>query len=349
MKYHFASDNTAGIAPEAWAALESANAGYEPGYGEDSWTARACDLIREVFETDCEVFFTFNGTAANSLSLAAMCQSYHSIICHEISHVETDECGAPEFFSNGTKVLVAGGADGKIDVKDAERIACRRTDVHYPKTKVISITQPTEVGTVYSFTELDVIAETARRLALRIHMDGARFANALVSLDASPKEITWQRGVDVLCLGGTKQGMPVGDAVVFFNKELANEFEYRCKQSGQLASKMRFLAAPWVGMLENNIWLKHARHANECALKLAAGLRKYPDMEFYTPVQANGVFVRIPEHVHSYLKEAGWRYYSFIADGISRLMCSWNTTDEDVNAFLGDVSAGYSKNPSTMK
>ena len=341
MKYHFASDNTAGITPEAWTALKSANAGYEPGYGEDAWTARASDLIRDVFETDCEVFFTFNGTAANSLSLAAMCQSYHSIICHEMSHVETDECGAPEFFSNGTKVLVAGGDDGKINVAEAERVALRRTDVHFPKTKVISITQPTEVGTVYSLDELEAIGETARRLSLKVHMDGARFANALVSLNTTPKEITWQRGIDVLCLGGTKQGMPVGDAVVFFNKDLAHEFEYRCKQSGQLASKMRFLTAPWVGMLENDVWLKHARHANECAQNLAAGLRKFPDIEFYTPVQANGVFIRLPGPVHEYLKEAGWRYHSFIADGISRLMCSWNTTHEDIEDFLGDVSAGY--------
>ena len=186
LKYHFASDNTAGAAPEAWAALEEANDGYAPSYGEDSWTARASDLIREVFETDCEVFFTFNGTAANSLALASMCQSYHSIICHEISHVETDECGAPEFFSNGTKILTAGGDNGKININEAELIARRRTDVHFPKSRVISLTQPTEVGTVYSIDELEAIRETADRLNLRIHMDGARLANALVSLNVSP-------------------------------------------------------------------------------------------------------------------------------------------------------------------
>lgn len=347
IKYHFASDNTAGATPEAWTALEAANTGYAPSYGEDSWTARASDLIREVFETDCEVFFTFNGTAANSLALASMCQSYHSIICHEISHVETDECGAPEFFSNGTKILAVGGDKGKINIKDAQHIARRRTDVHFPKTRVISLTQPTEVGTVYSIDELEVIRETANRLALRIHMDGARLANALVSLNVSPRELTWERGVDVLCLGGTKQGMPVGDAVVFFNKELAVEFEYRCKQAGQLASKMRFLTAPWVGMLEDGAWLEHARHANSCARKLAAELEKFPGMEFHTPVQANGVFVRLPEQVHEHLKQAGWRYHSFLADGASRLMCSWNTTDEDIQAFIRDVRAGYGNDPAT--
>ena len=346
-KYHFASDNTAGVAPEAWAALETANAGYAPGYGEDAWTAKASDLIRELFETDCEVFFTFNGTAANSLSLASMCQSYHSIICHEISHVETDECGAPEFFSNGTKVLVAGGANGKVDVREVERIATRRTDVHYPKSKVISLTQPTEVGTVYSLEELQAVNETAQRLNLCVHMDGARFANALVSLDVPAKEITWQAGVDVLCLGGTKQGMLVGDAVVFFNKELAQEFEYRCKQAGQLASKMRFLTAPWVGMLEHEVWLKHARHANACAQQLAAGLREFPGIEFYMPVQANGVFVKLPEKIHSYLKNNGWRYFSIFADGVSRLMCSWNTTEADIAAFLNDVKTGFDNVPVT--
>ena len=345
LKYHFASDNTAGVAPEAWAALENANQGYTPGYGEDAWTARASDLIREVFETDCEVFFTFNGTAANSLSLASMCQSYHSIICHEISHVETDECGAPEFFSNGTKILVAGGANGKVNAQEVEHIAMRRTDIHFPKSKVVSLTQPTEVGTVYSLDELHALQETAQRLGLRVHMDGARFANALVSLGVAPKEITWQAGVDVLCLGGTKQGMLVGDAVVFFKRELAQEFEYRCKQAGQLASKMRFLTAAWVGMLENDVWLKHARHANDCAQRLAAGLREFPGMEFHTPVQANGVFVKLPEPVHAHLKDKGWRYYSFIADGVSRLMCSWNTTDEDIQAFLADVRAGYGNGP----
>ena len=343
LKYHFASDNTAGVVPEAWAALETANAGYTPAYGDDEWTARASDLIREVFETDCEVFFTFNGTAANSLALASMCQSYHGIICHEISHVATDECGAPEFFSNGTKILTAGGNNGKIDIKEAEWIARRRTDVHFPKTKVISLTQPTEVGTVYSPDELEVIKETAKRLGLRVHMDGARLANALVSLDVAPKELTWQRGVDVLCLGGTKEGMPVGDAVVFFDRELAHEFEYRCKQAGQLASKMRYLAAPWVGMLEKGVWLEHARHANTCARRLAAELEKFPGMEFYTPVQANGVFVRIPEQVNEYLKQAGWRYHSFIADGVSRLMCSWNTTEADIEAFIKDVDAAFKK------
>src|SRR6185503_9492504 len=216
----FASDNNSGICPEAWAALAEANQGHARGDGDDPWTDRAAGLIREVFETSCEVFFVFNGTAANSLALASLCQSYHSILCHEIAHVETDECGAPEFFSNGTKVLTIPGRDGKITPDGIERMVKRRSDVHYPKPRAVSLTQATEVGTVYSAAEIQAIGSMTRALGLRIQMDGARFANAVVSLGADPKAITWQAGVDVLCFGGTKNGAGIGDAVVFFDPRL---------------------------------------------------------------------------------------------------------------------------------
>lgn len=335
----FASDNYAGICPEAWAALQDANSGHAPAYGEDPWTARACDLLRELFEIDCDVFFAFNGTAANSMSLAAMCQSYHSIICHSLSHVETDECGGPEFFSNGTKVLLVEGEAGKISLDAVRHTVERRTDIHYPKPRVLSVTQATEMGTVYGVEELDAIQETARQLKLRLHMDGARFANAAAALGVAPKEITWKAGIDVLCFGGTKNGMPVGDAVIFFNHELAKEFEYRCKQAGQLASKMRFLAAPWVGMLESGAWLKRAGHANRCARMLESGLRDIDGVELLMPTQANAVFVRLPGAVASGLRDRGWRFYSFIGSGGVRLMCSWDTTEDDVTAFLNNVRA----------
>lgn len=336
----FASDNAAGVAPEAWAALEEANRGCAPGYGEDEWTARACDLIREVFATDCDVFFAFNGTAANALALAAMCQSYHSILCHEFSHVETDECGAPEFFSNGTKVLLVRGAQGKIDLAEAERRVTRRTDLHYPKPRVLSITQPTELGTVYSTAELEDIHRFVRRFNLKLHMDGARFANALASLNVHASEISWKCGVDVLCLGGTKLGTAVGDAIVFFDRALAVEFEYRCKQAGQLASKMRYLSAPWVGLLRDGAWLRHARHANDCARRLAAALLDIPGVELVSPVQANAVFARLPDPVLKHLRQCGWRFYTFIGEGGARIMCSWQTTDADIQNLLRDVKAG---------
>jgi threonine aldolase len=336
-RYDFASDNNAGIAPEAWTALDEARHGFAASYGNDDWTARACDLIREIFDCDCQVFFTFNGTAANSLALASMCQSYHSILCHEHSHVETDECGAPEFFSNGTKVLVVGGSHAKIDAAALERQITRRNDVHYPKPRVVSLTQTTEMGTIYSPDELSAIHDIVKRHKLRLHMDGARFANAVAALDVAPAEITWKRGVDVLCFGGTKQGMPVGDAVVFFNRELAAEFEYRCKQAGQLASKMRFLAAPWVGMLRDGAWLRHARHANACAQKLGKALSEIPGVELAAPVQGNAVFPRFPEPILKKLREKGWIFYTFIGDGGARLMCSWQTAQEGVDRFVADV------------
>jgi threonine aldolase len=336
-RLQFASDNVAGICPEAWAALEAANVGQAAAYGEDAWTARGCDLLRELFEIDCEVFFVYNGTAANSLSLAAMCESYHSIICHQNAHLETDECGGPEFFSNGTKVLLVGGDDGKIDLEAVRHTVERRKDIHYPKPRVLSITQATEMGTVYSAAELDAVSETARRLGLRLHMDGARFANAVASLGVSPKEITWKAGVEVLCFGGTKNGMPVGDAIVFFDRGLAGDFAYRCKQAGQLVSKMRFIAAPFVGMLEGGAWLEHARHANACARRLEAGLREVGGVEIAAPTQANAVFARLPAPVEEGLRERGWHFYNFIGSGGARFMCSWETAEADIAALLRDV------------
>src|SRR5215475_2865204 len=220
---HFASDNYAGICPEAFAALAQANTGHEVSYGDDAWTAKASDLIRDVFETKCEVFLVFNGTSANSLSLASLCQPYHSILCHEIAHVEVSECGAPEFFANGTKVLLLPGANGKIEAAAIERAVTRRSDIHYPKPRALTLTQATEVGTVYTPDELKALWGVARKFGLRVHMDGARFANAVASLGVAPKEITWQAGVDVLSFGGTKNGIGVGEAVVFFNLELARE------------------------------------------------------------------------------------------------------------------------------
>lgn len=334
---HFASDNYAGICPEAWAALEEANHGHAVSYGEDAWTARAADLIREVFETHCEVFFVFNGTAANSLALASLGQSYHSILCHELAHVETDECGAPEFFSNGMKVLLVPGANGKVDPAGIERMVRKRSDIHYPKPRAVSLTQATEVGTVYSVEELKAIWAKAKSLGLRIHMDGARFANAVVSLGVKPKEITWQAGIDVLCLGGTKNGTPVGDAVVFFDRELAREFDYRCKQAGQLCSKMRFLAAPWVGLLKDGAWLRHAARANAMAARLHDLLAEIPGVKILFPRQANSVFADLPPHVIHALRQEGWKFYTFIGQGGCRLMCAWDTQEQDVLEFVADL------------
>ena len=336
---HFASDNFAGICPEAWKTLEEANRGHEVSYGEDRWTELAADQIREVFEVYCEVFFVFNGTSANALAMASLCQSWHSILCHEYAHLERDECGAPEFFSHGTKVLLVPGENGKVDPAAVEKCVRRRSDVHYPKPKALSVTQSTELGTVYSVEELGVIGETTKRLGLKLQMDGARFANAVASLDVSPKEITREVGVDVLCFGGTKNGTPIGDAVVFFDLELAAEFDFRCKQAGQLASKMRFLAAPWVGLLQDGVWLKNAGHANKMANRLRSALNGLPEIKPMFPTESNAVFVEMPGDVIEAMHRKDWRFYTFIGEGGCRLMCSWDTTEEDVDGFVGDLSA----------
>ncbi len=337
--FSFASDNTSGACPDVMDAFIRVNNGRLASYGDDVVTAQAADAFRELFETDCDVYFVFNGTAANSLALASICQSYHSVIAHEVAHVETDECGAPEFFSNGTKILLSSGEGGKLNPGAVELLVTKRRDVHFPKPKALSLSCPTELGTVYTAAEVAALGAVASRHGLRVHMDGARFANAVASLEVSPSEITWKAGVDVLSFGGTKLGAPVGEAVVFFNRALGEEFAYRCKQAGQLASKMRFLAAPWPVLLKNNRWLEIAAHANACARRLAEGLAKMPGLRVLYPVEANAVFVEMPERAHAALRSGGWRYYVFIGGG-ARFMCSWSTTDADVESLLGAVREG---------
>ncbi|MEA5447857.1 low specificity L-threonine aldolase [Leptolyngbya sp. CCNP1308] len=333
----FASDNYSGMCPEALDYLLRANQGDVPAYGDDEWTQKAADKFREIFETDCEVFFVFNGTAANSLTLAALCQSYHSVICHELAHVETDECGAPEFASNGSKLLLAKGDNGKLDPADVERLISKRTDIHYPKPKVISLTQATEVGTLYSTDELAALSDLARHHGLKLHMDGARFANALVASGKTPAELTWQAGIDVLCCCGTKNGMGIGEAILFFDRALAEDFAYRCKQAGQLCSKMRFISAPWLGLLETGAWLRNADHANRMAAYLEQQLRQIPQLKILFPRQANGVFVQMPQALTENLYRRGWKFYTFIGSEGARLMCAWNTTTAAIDALVEDI------------
>ncbi len=338
-KLQFASDNYSGMCPEALESMIRANNGYSPAYGDDEYTQQACDLFRKVFECDCEVFFVFNGTAANSLALAALCQSYHSIICHETAHIETDECGATEFTSNGSKILLAGGDLGKLDAGEALKVITRRTDIHYPKPKVISLTQATELGTVYKPDEIGAIKDLADRYNLKLHMDGARFANALVNLRQSPARLTWKAGIDVLCLGGVKNGLAVGEAIIFFNRPEAEDFAYRCKQAGQLASKMRYVSTPWLGLLRDDVWLKNAAHANEMAAYMAQKLSQIDGLALKFPVEANAVFVDMPAVLIERLRAEGWRFYTFIGVGGVRLMCSWSTTRENIDFFAERVRA----------
>ena len=333
MDYRFASDNTVGICPEAWEALHAADRAACPSYGDDQWTARAADAIRGVIGEGCDVYFVFNGTAANSLALAACCQSYHSVICSDIAHIVTDECGAPEFFSNGTKLLVAKTTDGKVTPAEVDRLVTHRDDLHYPKPRVLSLTLPTELGTLYSLAELRALSSAARRHGLAVHLDGARFANAVVALGVSPAEVIDAAGADVLCFGAVKNGLGFGEAVVFRNHALSTEFNWRCKQAGQLASKMRYLAAPWVRGFEDGLWLKNAANANRCARLLGERFAAIPGARLVRQVEANAVFVDLAPAQHAKLKAAGWAYYTFIG-GAARFVCSWATTEADVAALV---------------
>ena len=333
----FASDNYSGVCPEAMQYFNKANDGHESAYGNDRWTREVCELFRDIFDADCEVFFVFNGTAANSLAISTYCQPYHSVICSDFAHIETDECGAPEFFSHGSKILLGESENGKLAAKSIEQIVNKRTDIHYPKPKVVSITQTTELGTVYSKQELADIHNVVTSCQLKLHMDGARFANALAALNVKPKEITQAAGVDVLCLGGSKNGLALGDAIVFFNKHDAEEFGYKCKQAGQLASKMRYISAQWLGILKNDVWIKYARHANDCARYLEQQLREIPELTILFPREANAVFVTLPPCVMENINQKGWHFYTFVGPGGARLMCSWDTQKETIDQLIKDL------------
>lgn len=329
----FASDNTAGTCPEAWQALAEANEGFVLSYGDDSHTLRAADAIRQFFDADAEVYFCFNGTAANSMSLAHICRSYHSIIAHPASHIENDECGGPEFFSHGAKLLLAPGDHGKMTPESLTEVVKKRSDIHFPKPRVVSITQSTEVGTCYSLEEVKALCEQARADELVVHMDGARLMNALAALDVEPADLTWRAGVDVLCFGATKNGLPVGDAVIFFNRELSKDFDYRCKQAGQLASKMRFLTAPYAPLLEQGTFLKNARHANACAARLAAELSRIEGFELVRPQEVNSAFFEVSEPKLAHLRAHGVHVHDFFGGGV-RFMCSWDTQQSDLERLF---------------
>ena len=333
----FASDNNAGICPEAWRALERANAGHAPAYGADDWTAAAAAAIERVFETTCSVFFVFNGTAANSLALAAMCRNTDAIVCHAHAHINVDECGAPEFMSGGAKLLTIDLPDAKLTPDAVVAAAVTPHDEHSSRPRALALTQATELGTVYSRDEIAALCDVAHARRMKVQMDGARFANAVVTLRCSPADITWRAGVDVLALGGTKNGLPAGEAIVFFDTDLASEFARRRKQAGQLASKMRFLAAPWLGVLEDGAWLSHAAHANAMAARLARALASLPQARLLAPVQANGVFVDLPAYAIEALRARGWHFYTFIGDTGVRLMCAWDTPVEAVDRFIADL------------
>lgn len=333
----FASDNQAGICPEAWRALEAANRGHAGGYGDDDWTRTAADLLRRTFDTDCPVYLVWNGTAANALALSAICRSTDAVVCHASAHINVDECGATEFMSGGARLLTVDLPNAKLTPDAVLARAITPHDEHASRPRALSLTQATELGTVYTRAEIEALAAAAHTKGMQVHVDGARFANAVASLGCAAADLSWRAGVDVLCLGGTKNGLPGAEAILFFDHSLADEFARRRKQAGQLASKMRFLAAPWIGVLEDGAWLRHAAHANAMARRLAAALASFPEARLLAPVEANGVFVDLPKRAIDALHARGWHFYPFVGQTGVRLMCAWDTTGDVVHRFAGDL------------
>lgn len=343
MAQQFASDNNAGMCPEALDALVRANAeGHVTGYGEDPWTENACARLRELFETDAHVFFVFNGTAANALALAQLCRPYHAVIAHALAHIEEDEAGAPALFSGGAKIVTTATPLAKLTPDAVDALARKGRGVHHVKPRALSLTEATELGTVYTPAEVGALAEVARRHDLKVHMDGARFANAVAFLGCSPADLSWRAGVDVLCFGGVKNGLAVGETVLFFDRGLADEFEWRVKQAGHLNSKMRLVTAPWLALLEGGVWLRNARHANAMAQRLYERIAGLDGVRPIAPVQSNGVFVELPPAAQARLRERGRRFYTFLGETGCRLMCAWDTTPDTVDRFASDLIASLS-------
>jgi threonine aldolase len=331
-----ASDNVSGVCPEAWAALSEANRDHAPGYGDDAWTARAVAAIRKlVGRPEAQVFFVFTGTAANALSLATLCPPYGRVACHLAAHVAQDECGAPGFLGGGLQLSPLAGRDGKLEPESLSGWATFK-DLHVGIPSAVTLTMSSELGTLYALAELRALKEVAQKYKLRVHLDGARFTNALAGLGCTAAEVVEASGCDALSLGGTKNGLMGSEAVVLLDPALAEAFEYRRKQAGQLASKHRFLSAPWVGALESGAYLRGGVHANAMAARLAAGFA-VRGIQPVNPVQANAVFVNFPGRVADALKGKGWRFYAEECWGGDRFVCGWDTRAEDVDALLGDL------------
>jgi threonine aldolase len=339
---NFASDNVEGASPEIMAALAHCNVGQSRPYGADEVSARLETRLREIFEHDAlSVLLVASGTAANSLALAALTPPWGAVLCHRDAHIQNDECGAPEFYTAGAKLVPLGGEGAKLDLAVLSAAAVRdRGDVHSQQPTCVSVTQATEAGTVYSLSELHQIGALCKEQGLRLHMDGARFANALVALGCTPAEMTWKCGVDMLSFGATKNGALGTEAIVSFDPQFTQELHFRRKRGGHLASKMRFLAAQMEAYLGADLWLRNARHANAMATQLAVGLAALPGFELVDPPQANILFVRMPEPVSRGLLEQGFWFYPDRRDGRAvRLVTSFATDPGAVAAFLAAAKA----------
>ena len=342
---NFASDNVYGVHPNILAALGAANGGTAPSYGGDSYSGKAEERLSEIFDRPVKSFLVTSGTAANGLALSAISPGYGAIICHGEAHISCDECNSPEFFTGGAKILGLHGPGGKITPAMIEKtLKGFIRGEHDPKPRGVSLTNATELGTVYSPAEIQAVSNLIRPRGMKLHMDGARFANALAGLGCTPAELTWQAGVDVMSFGATKNGAMMLEAVVFFDLALAEDFLYRRMRAGQLISKSRYLGAQMLAYLDKELWLENARTANGLAQALAMGLSRLPGVRIPNPVEANEVFAVLPRTLNAKLQASGARFYDWMADSLGgaiaegeifvRFVLSFATPKEDVARFL---------------
>jgi threonine aldolase len=340
--HDFASDNHAGAHHEVIEAIAAANVGHVGGYGADGWTERAAELFRRHFGPEARAFAVFNGTAANVLAIDALTRPHEAVICAASAHLNLDECGAPERIA-GVKLLTVATDHGKLAPPDLGRWEAKRGDEHHVQPRVVSITEATELGTLYTAAELRALADAAHERDMFVHLDGARLANAAAALGASLAELTTEAGIDAVAFGGTKNGLVLGDAVIFTRGEGAAGFEFLRKQGMQLASKMRFISAQFEALLGGDLWLRSARHANEMAARLATAVEPIDGVELVHPVEANGVFARLPRPaIDRLLSELPGEPPFYVWDegaDVVRWMCAWDTTPEDVDGFAAAVAA----------
>lgn len=341
---NFSSDNVAGISPEILAALATANAGSQPSYGADPITQRVERRLAEIFEHAVTVFPVATGTVANALALATLVPPWGIVYAHAQAHIVVDECGAPEFYCSGARMVGLDGPDGKITAAQlASLLPGGKGVVHHMQPAAISLTQATEAGTVYRADEIAAIGEVARQHGLALHMDGARFANAVEHLGCAPADITWRAGIDVLSFGATKNGAAAAEAVIFFNKAKAADFEFRRKRGGHLLSKMRFLSVQLDAYLADDLWRRNARHANRMAALLAEGLAAMPGVRLRHPVEANEIFVELSGATIEHLFAKGFQFYRWEGNCV-RLVTAFNTATQDVDAFLATAREGARRN-----
>ena len=336
----FASDNVSGACPEVLESIIKANDGIAPPYGNDEISEILQEKFSKIFEKDVVVYPTASGTASNALALSALSPVFGNIYCHKFSHINVDECGAPEFYTGGAKLVPLKGTDGKITPEELKKNIGGFGIVHHTQPSIVSITQATETGEVYTLDQIKKISDIAHKNKLKMHMDGARFANALVSLNCSPAEMTWKSGIDVLSFGATKNGCLAAEAIIFFNPELVGNLPFLMKRAGHLLSKMSFVSAQLDAYITNDVWIKNAKHANAMGKKLSQGLEKHKNIKIAYPTDANEVFVKIPKDIIDQLNSEGYTINDDEWDGNAvRLVTAWNTDPTDVDTFLNYIKS----------